>query len=431
MRRSLAALLLMLALVPALALAQEDPTVVQVGKVSYPLSVVSFSLQSALDLAQSMGEVTQEDVQTAKEETIERFIGMGVIENQLMRAGRNDFSDSEKELLMSQARSQYEQLWQEFLRQLQQAGEDVTEEEVTRWLEVQGYTQEAIYRDLLVSERQYRMFELFCSNVTVTAQETVDTYLSQYVEPDKARYADNIPLYEDEILMTGSEAFYTPEGYRGVKQILLDYPEELAAQLKAMARGPLQRAQDAYDTAYDALAQAAARGDDTTSCKAEYDAAKDALGQQQKAYMDKQAEALELLRGTTDEIARRYRAGESFEALMKEFSTDQNHIDVQDSGYLLHPLSEYWATAFKNAACALANPGDISQPVVTDAGVHIILYVCDIPSGMHKLTQEESEVLAQSALYAAKVARLSELIEGWKKDYAIRVDASLLDADVY
>ena len=147
--------------------------------------------------------------------------------------------------------------------------------------------------------------------------------------------------------------------------------------------------------------------------------------------MDKQAEALELLRGTTDEIARRYRAGESFEALMKEFSTDQNHIDVQDSGYLLHPLSEYWATAFKNAACALANPGDISQPVVTDAGVHIILYVCDIPSGMHKLTQEESEVLAQSVLYAAKVARLSKLIEGWKKDYAIRVDASLIDADVY
>ena len=100
MRKRLAALLL--ALVPALALAQEDPTVVQVGKVSYPLSMVSFSLQSALDMAQSLGEVTQEDVQTAKEETIERFIGMGIIENQLMRAGRNDFSDSEKELLMAQ-----------------------------------------------------------------------------------------------------------------------------------------------------------------------------------------------------------------------------------------------------------------------------------------------------------------------------------------
>lgn len=226
MRKRLAALLL--ALVPALALAQEDPTVVQVGKVSYPLSVVSFSLQSALDLAQSLGEVTDEDVQAAKEETIERFIGMGIIENQLMRAGRNDFSDSEKELLMAQARNQYEQLWQEFLRQLQQAGEDVTEEEVTCWLEAQGYTQEAIYRDLLVSERQYRMFELFCSNVTVTSQETVDYYLTQYVEPDEARYANDIPLYEEEILMTGSEAFYTPEGYRGVKQILLEYPEELS-----------------------------------------------------------------------------------------------------------------------------------------------------------------------------------------------------------
>ena len=429
MRRRLAALLL--ALLPALALAQEDPTVVQVGKVSYPLSVVSFSLQSALDLAQSLGEVTEEDVQTAKEETLDRFIGMGIIENQLMQAGRNDFSDSEKELLLSQARNQYEQLWQEFLRQLQQAGEDVTEEEVTRWLEEQGYTQEAIYRELIVSVRQYRMFELFCSDVTVTPQEIVDYYESQYVEPDKERYADNIPLYEQEILMTGSEAFYTPEGYRGVKQILLAYPEELAAQLKSMARGPLQRAKDAHDAAYDALAQAAARGDDTAPLKADYDAALDALEQQQKAYMDKQAEALTLLRGTTDEISRRYAAGESFEALMKQFSTDQSHIDTQDSGYLLHPLSAYWAAAFRNAACALAKPGDISQPVVTDAGVHIILYVCDIPSGMHKLTQEESDVLAQSALFAAKTARLSELIEGWKKDYTIRVDASLLDAELY
>lgn len=194
MKKRLAALLLALALVPALAPAEEDPVVVQVGKVSYPLSVVSFSLQSALDLAMSLGEVTEEDVQAAKEETIERFIGMGIIENQLMRAGRNDFSDSERELLMSQARNQYEQLWQEFLRQLQQTGEDVTEEEVTRWLEEQGYTQEAIYRELLVSERQYRMFELFCSDVTVTAQDTVDFYLTQYVEPDEERYANNCKL---------------------------------------------------------------------------------------------------------------------------------------------------------------------------------------------------------------------------------------------
>ena len=58
MKKRLAALLLALALVPALAPAEEDPVVVQVGKVSYPLSVVSFSLQSALDLAMSLGEVT-------------------------------------------------------------------------------------------------------------------------------------------------------------------------------------------------------------------------------------------------------------------------------------------------------------------------------------------------------------------------------------
>ena len=31
------------------------------------------------------------------------------------------------------------------------------------------------------------MFELFCSDVTVTAQESIDYYLTQYVEPDEVR----------------------------------------------------------------------------------------------------------------------------------------------------------------------------------------------------------------------------------------------------
>lgn len=74
---------------------------------------------------------------------------------------------------------------------------------------------------------------------------------------------------------------------------------------------------------------------------------------------------------------------------MAEYSIDSTHQDVQDPGFLFHPQSENWAEAFRAASAALEQPGDVSGPLLTTAGVHIIKYMGDEPGGAHVLTEEE------------------------------------------
>ena len=65
---------------------------------------------------------------------------------------------------------------------------------------------------------------------------------------------------------------------------------------------------------------------------------------------------------------------------------------------LFHPDSESWAPAFREQVMALEKPGELTGPFVTSLGIHMVLYVRDLPSGVHQLTEEEQQALAASAL---------------------------------
>ena len=108
---------------------------------------------------------------------------------------------------------------------------------------------------------------------------------------------------------------------------------------------------------------------------------------------------------------------------MAEYSIDSTHQDVQDPGFLFHPQSENWAEAFRAAAAALEQPGDVSGPLLTTAGVHIIKYMSDEPGGAHVLTEEENAALENSALEATQLEKLESLMQAWRSDYEIVTDS--------
>ena len=98
-RLLLLCLYLMLTLaVPAWGEAQtDDPVVVRVGQICYPLSIVQSSLDSSLDVASLLADapVTDEDRQAGIDAVVDKFVNMGLIENKLAEAGKNDFSEAE------------------------------------------------------------------------------------------------------------------------------------------------------------------------------------------------------------------------------------------------------------------------------------------------------------------------------------------------
>ena len=73
-------------------------------------------------------------------------------------------------------------------------------------------------------------------------------------------------------------------------------------------------------------------------------------------------------------------AGEDFEALLKQYNTDPGMQDAANaSGYLVGKGASY-VESFLNAALALAKDGDVSAPVQSDYGWHIIKRVSTEPS---------------------------------------------------
>ena len=416
---------------PVVAETADDPVVVRVGDFSYNRSMLQGSLDSMIELSQMLSGDAPTDAEKAArlQGTVDSFVSLGVIENKLSETGKNDFTEAETEALNQQARSKYEELWQLLYQQMQQGDAAVSEADVTEQLELMGYTFQAIYDEMELQTRQNRAIEAFVGNIVLTQVQVDAYYEEQFVGPDRADYENDIDKYDQEILMNNNEAFYTPEGYRYIHQIVLEIPEEALKAVRT-EQVAMNRAAQSMATALQSLTLAAttAEGwDDMTEARALYDEAAEALKTAQADYAARLEEAaLPLVKETTDEIATLYAAGIDFKTLISRYSTDKTERNVNGDGYSFHPDSKMWPENFIKAASALQKAGDISQPFVTDQGVHIVCYAGDVPAGAHVLTEDERELLNAAALRYYQMEELNDLVEEWQADYEIETHPELL-----
>lgn len=421
---SFLALLLFLLLPFGAAAENADPVVVRVGRVAYPLSLAKYSYQSNLDLMAYQGYTpTVAEKEELKRQTIDHLIDLALIENKLIEAGKNDLTDAEETLVRSYAGNVYESLWQGFQQRVKNEGYDATEEQITSWLTEQGYTLDVVYQEALVNVRYSRIYELYCADVTVT-DEDVEAYLQEtFVGPDREAYEFDIPRYEREILATGNESFFTPAGYRVIRQILLPYPQAVVDEINAM-QPAVEEGATALEDAYHAVADAAIAGKDVEAEREAYQAQSQAYADLLNQVVALEQSALPMLKETTDEIALRYAAGESFDSLVAEYGKEAG--EAAGGELLFHPESENWAEAFKQAVSALKKPGEITEPFVTDLGIHIVLYQSDLPDGVHELTEEERAALQSSALENKQRETLHPFLDEWKTQYEIETHPEML-----
>jgi len=412
--------------------AADDPVAVRVGEFTYTQSQLQGSLDSALELSQMLrGDAPSgEEKQARLQATVDSFVGLGVIENKLSEAGKNSFTDAELEDINQTARSKYEEFWQLLYQQMQQSDPSVTEAAVTAQLEGMGYTFEAIYDEIVLQTRQNRAIELFCQDIILKQSQVDEYYEEQFVAPDREAYEGDIDRFDQEMLMNNNEAFYTPEGYRYLRQIVLEIPQE-ALDAAASEKVRFNRAAQAMTTALQNLTLAATQAsdwsDDLAAAKAGYDEASTALEEAQKDYQEAlKAATLPLVQERVDEIKEQYAAGIDFKSLVNRYSTDRTERNLSGDGYPFHPDSKQWPEDFRAAAAALKAPGDISDPVVTEQGVHIICYAGDVPAGEHVLTEEERNLLNAAALRYYQLEKLNGLIEEWQKEYDIETHPELL-----
>lgn len=360
-----------------------------------------------------------------------RYVAM----NQKLNELGKSVPEEELEAGREAARADWNNIVEGYMNDLYPVGDDASDEDkaaakadtLAYILENYGYTEELYVEEDMMYTRLNAVYsrgqEIAAEGIEVSDQD-VEDYFKSIVEEDESFFnglvqpeegeektpeqmsEELVQAYEFYTQYYGYETNFRPEGYRGithillkVEQELLDKWQELAAKLEEQNEPKEETAPEAAD-AEDAEPEATAEPEEPVTPEM-VEAAKQAI--------------LDSVNDTVAEIKAKLEAGESFEDLILEYGTDPGMQDeaTRAEGYAVHPFSILYDMNFTQGAAALEKVGDVSDPIVSQFGVHILHYLRDIPGGMPELTDTLKEELRADLLSEKVQTAFDELQEKW------------------
>lgn len=303
-----------------------------------------------------------------------------------------------------------------------------------------GITQDALremYTDEIVDDHLY---QFAIEGVEVTDDEVQMEYDGLVL--DQQGTLDTTPTLYQSYVSNGTDIYYVPEGYRGIKQILIALDDEQASEISA-----LQSTITTNDTALEDLRtqldelQNPVEGEEPTATPGEIEASTEQVETQiaqlveenataQTQLDELQTQAYAQIEATASEALEKAQAGEDFDELIATYGEDDGMTQepYASQGYPVCEGLTAYVTEFQDAAMALEKVGDISGLVKTSYGYHILQYAQDIPSGPVAYETVEEDLRAQmlsekqSAAYTAKV-------DEWVAEADVERNERLLQAD--
>lgn len=303
-----------------------------------------------------------------------------------------------------------------------------------------GITQDALramYTDDIISDHLY---QFAIQGVEVTDDEVRMEYDGLVL--DQQATLDATPTLYQSYVSNGTDIYYVPEGYRGIKQILIALDEDQANEISE-----LQSTITTNDTALEDLRtqldelQNPVEGEEPTATPGEIEASTEQVETQiaqlveenataQTQLDELQTQAYAQIEATASEALEKAQAGEDFDELIATYGEDDGMTQepYASQGYPVCEGLTAYVTEFQDAAMALEKVGDISGLVKTSYGYHILQYARDIPSGPVAYETVEEDLRAQmlsekqSAAYTAKV-------DEWVAEADVERNERLLQAD--
>jgi len=237
-----------------------------------------------------------------------------------------------------------------------------------------GFKKQDVIDDYETSKAQEVLYDLTTASVTVTEDE-LKTWYEFLVENAKTSYESGYASFESDASSTDT-LYYVPENVRMGQHILITLPEDMALEVQEL--------------------QAAG----------EIDLAKIKLD-----------EALRAIEGAANEAYDRAVAGEDFVLLMQELGEDPG-MTTYEYYTVMYPSQNYVAE-FAEGLFALENVGDISEPVATAFGYHIIKYYGDMESGPVSYDEIHDD-LYNSQLEEKQDIYFTEQIAVWKESIDVK-----------
>lgn len=438
-KNRLIALLLAVLFVVAFAfsgiMAESEPAAITAGRHSVSLE----SAQAAFDALAAEYEayyasyglsLTAEEYAQIRDIALENLALYCVLDNVAEDMGIGVVTEEVEAELREQAQATYDEAYQyviDYYTTYYGLSEEEAQKQADSEVEAAGYTVDTIYEQLKESYPYYELYDAVTKDVALSDEEIETYYQENYVQPDEETYANDIYNYELSRDYYGTQIYFVPEGYRNVSHILLTTPEDIAAELEACEE-EIAAAQEQVDLFAQELGALevqpeegteAAEQDDRRSAEeiqVDLDAANAALDALNEEYAQIEEKVIPALQEKIDEIYAKLEAGESFESLIEAYGEDPGMAQNAE-GYQVHAESFVWDPDFRDGAMALKAVGDVSDPVQSSFGVHIIKYLSDVPSGPVALEGDLYDSVSNAALVAARDSVFLEKEAEWMQQY--------------
>ena len=294
-------------------------------------------------------------------------------------------------------------------------GMPMTQEEMEQW--IVDY-----YRDIAINDG-FR--EAMLADVTVSDEKVKEWYDSAAAE-DMEIYAENPEYYKDD--KESEENYgdypvvYAPEGYKRMLHILVVPEEDLPDEY--------------YEKESSIELLRAEYGELAFAVNVEGGEGKERLAEIEKEYKQLKADMEKLMDAyyapavaKAREAYAKLEAGESFEAVMEEYSID---IPVNSKGRLISNqyISDYdWSNEVK-AEFATLKIGEYSKVVQDDEGCHILYYLADEPGGYADY-ETIKEAIRQLLITEARDEEWLALVDAWKNDGSVVLNNDLIHSLEY
>ncbi|MBQ2833498.1 MAG: SurA N-terminal domain-containing protein [Clostridia bacterium] len=307
-------------------------------------------------------------------------------------------------------------------------------------LNIIGYNRDYFVQTQTASVLNDKIYAHATEGVEVT-DEQVKTEFDEQVAAQKESYDANPAAYASAV-NAGSEPYYVPAGYRGVKNLLVMISDEKQAEIDEL-KTALTTAQNALDSANADLEEM--KAEDTSALDEEGLAAYN----EQIAALEEQAalsqatvdetqpkidalteEAFAEILPQAEEALAKAVAGEDFDALVEAYGDDTGMAAEPNKtrGYLVCDGLAIYEQNFQDAAMALGSVGDVSAELVkTSYGYHILQYATDVASGEVEYTDEIKEELRATMLTEAQDAAYTAAVTQWVSEAKVETFPKVME----
>ncbi|MDR1262770.1 MAG: peptidylprolyl isomerase [Oscillospiraceae bacterium] len=303
---------------------------------------------------------------------------------------------------------------------------------VEEYFNEQQITLENVKQYYLSDMPTQKLLESIYADVTISNEDIAADYLARVAE-QKESYENDVLNYEVEREYYGTDMVYMPPGYRGVRQILLAAPEDLQAKLDTLQSELSVLQEEFFNLNGGAALNSGVVTDPAvlhapTPDPAAVAAKSDEIDAKAAEIEETRAGIPAALEERIQEIRDKLESGSTFAELIEQYGADPGMTEepAKSAGYPVHEQSIIYDEAFKNGAMALENIGDVSEPILSSFGVHIIEYTRDIPEGAIEQTEASKAAFRDEVLINKQNAAIDAQFDIWTKEYEVVLHPELL-----